>query len=71
MDQVISPVAENTCQVTLVGLGGGALLRLRARRKIHHSHLMVSLALQKGGVILSLRGLLECLAAIQLVQVLV
>jgi hypothetical protein len=50
----------------LLGLGGGALLRLRARRKIHHSHLMVSLALQKGGVILSLRGLLECLAAIRL-----
>jgi hypothetical protein len=64
VDQATSPVAESTCQVTLEGLW--EVLRLRAGRKIHLSHLMVSLALQK--VILSLRGLLGCLAAIQLVS---
>jgi hypothetical protein len=64
VDQATSPVAESTCQVTLVGLWG--LLRLSARRKIHHSHLMVSSGLAEGRTILNLRGLLGCLAAIQL-----
>ena len=42
VDQVTSPVAESTCQVTLVGAAEAQ------HWKIHHSHLKVSLALQKG-----------------------